>query len=183
MGPIAEYSQFMIDAHRTVSSRLRLGGSVWVRRLLNNQDQGPFDTSFEDYRVNGQVFPTRKTEVFLEYHQRNSDRLSPLNATSLSDITEAGETSVTDLTGEIRRSFGEGRFGLSGGVYYRRISMQDQFYYLNGLHQSGWLAGAWWKLDSHARLFADYDLDNDFFLFMPDLKNSRALHAGVSWKY
>ena len=183
LGPIAEYSQFTIDAHRTVSSRLRLGGSVWVRRLLNNQDQGPFDTSFEDYRVNGQIFPTRKTEVFMEYHQRNSDRLSPLNETSLGDIMESGETSVKDLTGEIRRSFGEGRFGLSGGVYYRRISMQDQFYYLNGLHQSGWLAGAWWKLDSHARLFADYDLDNDFFLFMPDLKNSRALHAGVTWKY
>ncbi len=61
--------------------------------------------------------------------------------------------------------------------------MQDQFFYLTDLHQSGWLAGGWWKFDSHARLFADYDLDNDFFLFMPDLKNSRALDAGVSWKY
>jgi hypothetical protein len=173
----------MIDARRTLTERLRLGGSVWVRRLLNDKDQGPFDTSFEDYRVNSQVFPLRKTEMFFEYHQRNSDRLSPLDSTTLDNISVAGETSVKDLTGEIRQSFGEGRFGLSGGAYYRRISLQDQFYVLNGLHQSGWLAGAWWKINSRERLFVDYDLDNDFFLFTPDLKNSRALHVGMVWKY
>ena len=42
--------------------------------------------------------------------------------------------------------------------------MQDRFYYLNGLHQSGWLAGGWWKIDQHSRVFIDYNLDNDFFL-------------------
>jgi hypothetical protein len=183
LGPISPYTQFVIDARRTMSNRFSLGGSVWIRYLNDMNSQGPYDTSFQDYRVNGQVFPMRKTELFLEYHQRNSDRLSPLNATTLDNISYSGETSVKDLTGEVRRSFGEGRFGLSGGVYYRRISLQDQFYILNGLHQSGWLAGAWWKLDSHARIFFDYNLDNDFFLFTPDLKNSRALHAGVAWKY
>jgi len=182
LGPISTYTQFVIDARRTLASRLRLGASVWIRRLNDDKNQGPYDTSFEDYRVNSQVFPMRKTELFLEYHQRNSDRLSPLGAT-LDNISHVGETSVKDLSGEIRRSFGEGRFGLSGGVYYRRLSMQDQFFFLNGLHQSGWLAGAWWKLDSHSRIFFDYNLDNDFFLFTPDLKNSRALHAGVVWKY
>jgi len=183
LGPISEYSQFMVDAHRALASRLQLGGSVWVRRLTNEQNQGPFDTSFEDYRGHGQIFPLRKTELFLEYHQRNSDRLSPLNSTTLDNISFSGETSVKDVTGEVRQSFGEGRFGLSGGVYYRRISMQDQFFFLDNLHQSGWLAGAWWKVDSHAKFFVDYNLDNDFFLFMPDLKNSRALHAGITWKY
>jgi hypothetical protein len=183
LGPIAQYSQFTIDARRTLSSRVRLGGSVWLRRLNDGKDEGPFDTSFEDYRVSSQVFPLRKTEVFFEYHQRNSERLSPLTTTTLDNISQSGETSVKDLTGEIRHSFGEGRFGLNGGVYYRRVSLQDQFYFLNGLHQSGWLAGGWWKVDSHARIFFDYNLDNDFFLFTPDLKNSRALHAGVSWKY
>jgi hypothetical protein len=183
LGPLEPYSQFTIDARRTLTDRLRLGGSVWVRRLLDAKDQGPFDTSFEDYRVNSQVFPLRKTELFMEYHQRNSDRLSPLNSTTLDNISVAGETSVKDLTGEVRQSFGEGRFGLSGGVYYRRVSLQDQFYYVNGLHQSGWLAGAWWKVSPRERVFFDYNLDNDFFLFTPDLKNSRALHVGVAWKY
>jgi hypothetical protein len=183
MGLISPYTQFVIDARRTLAARLTLGGSVWIRRLNNENNQGPYDTSFEDYRVNSQVFPLRKTELFFEYHQRNSDRLSPLNATTLDNIAYSGETSIKDISAEVRRSFGEGRFGLNGGVYYRRVSLQDQFYYLNGLHQSGWVAGAWWKLDSHSRLFIDYNLDNDFFLFTPDLKNSRALHAGVAWRY
>ena len=183
IGPLAEFSQFMIDAHRTLTARLRLGGEVWIRRLLNNKDQGPFDTSFEDYRVNSQVFPRRKTELFFEYHQHNSDRMNPLDSTTLDNISFAGETSIKDLSSEIRQSFGEGRFGLSGGVYYRRVSLQDQFFILNGLHQSGWLAGGWWKMNQHERLFVDYNLDNDFYLFTPDLKNSRTLHAGVAWRY
>jgi hypothetical protein len=183
IGPLAQFSQFMVDGHRTISPRIRLGGSVWVRQLLNTKDQGPFDTSFQDYRGSSQIFPRRKTELFFEYHQRNSDRLSPLTSSTLDNISIAGDTSIKDLTGEIRQSFGEGRFGLSGGVYYRRVSLQDQFYVDNGLHQSGWLAGAWWKVNTRERVFVDYSLDNDFFLFTPDLKNSRALHVGMAWKY
>ena len=87
------------------------------------------------------------------------------------------------MTAEVRRTFGEGRLTLHGGVYYRRISMQDQFFYVNGAHQSGWLLGGALKLNQKTRLFADYNLDNDFFLFTPDLKNSRALHVGVAWKF
>jgi len=183
LGPISPYSQFVIDARRTLSSMFRVGGSVWVRRLNDKNDEGPFDTSFEDYRVNSQVFPFRRIETFFEYHQRNSDRLSALNPTAFDDLAGTGETSVKDLSANIGRTFGEGRFHVSGGAYYRRISLQDRFYYLNGLHQSGWLASAWWKLDSHSRVYFDYDLDNDFFLLQPDLKDSRALHLGINWKY
>ena len=128
LGQISPYSQFVVDARRTLSPRLSLAGSVWIRRLNSENDQGPYDTSFEDYRVNGQVFPMRKTELFFEYHQRNSDRLSPLNSTSLANDSYDGETSVKDLSAEIRRSFGEGRFGLNGGVYYRRVNTGDQFW-------------------------------------------------------
>ena len=84
----------MIDARRSFTSYLHLGASVWVRRLNDKSDEGPFDTSFEDYRVNSQIYPWRKLETFLEYHQRNSDRLSPLNATEFDDLSGTGETSV-----------------------------------------------------------------------------------------
>jgi hypothetical protein len=160
-----------------------LGGTVWVRHLNDSKDQGPFINSFRDYRANSQVFPLRKTELFFEYHQHNTDRDNPLTSNTLDNISIAGETRVQDISGEVRQSFGEGRFGLSGGVYYRRINMQDQFYVINGLHQSGWLAGAWWKMSPRERLFVDYNLDNDFLLFTPDIKNSRALHVGIAWKY
>jgi len=183
LGPFTQYSQFSINARRTITPWFRLGGAAVVRRLNDKNDASPFDSSFEDYRVNSQVFPFRKVETFFEYHQRNTDRLSPFGATTFDSLTGTGETSVKDLTGEIRRTFAEGRFSLNGGVYYRRVSMQDRFFYVDNLHQSGWLAGAWWKVDQHSRVFFDYNLDNDFFLLRPDLNNSRSLHVGVAWKY
>ena len=183
LGPISKYSEFAIDGRRSMTRTIRLGGAVWIRRLNDPKDQGPYDTSFQDYRADAQIFPTRKLETFFAYHEHDSDRLSPLNPATFDDISKAGETSVKDLSGEIRRTFGEGKFGLNGGAYYRRVSLQDQFYVINGLHQSGWLAGGWWRIDPRTRAYVDYNLDNDFFLFRPDLKNSRTLRVGLNWKY
>ena len=183
LGPLAQYSQFAVDLRRSLSRQIRVGGAVWVRRLNDAKDQGPFDTSFEDYRANAQLYPGRKVEVDFDYHQRNSDRLSPLTATTFDDMTAVGETSVKDASAGIRRGFREGRFEVNGGVYYRRISMQDRFYVINNAHQSGWTAGATVRVDRHTRLYLDYSLDNDFFVFKPDIANSRALRAGGAWRY
>ena len=183
LGPISQYSQLNAEAHRQILGNLRAGAAFVVRRLNNRINEGPYDTSFEDYRFNGQYFPFRKIETFFEYHQRNSDRLSPLSVTTLDNLSSTGETTVKDLTGEIRRAFGEGKYSLSGGVYYRRISMQDAFFYLNNLHRSGLLGSAWVRLDSRTRAYFDYSLDNDFYLFRPDLKNSQVFRLGVNWKY
>jgi hypothetical protein len=183
LNPISPYSQFVVDAHRTLTPGFQVGGSVWVRHLNNSGDQGPFDTSFQDYRAHAQMFPLRKFASVIEYHQRNSDRLSPGTATTFDDIRAAGETSVKDFTGELRRGFGDGRLSLSAGAYYRRISVQDQFSVINGAHQSGWLAGGWLIVDQHSRLYLDYNLDNDFFIFRPSIANSRILRLGWSWKY
>jgi hypothetical protein len=183
LGPIAQYSQVSIEAQRQLFSSLRAGASVIIRRLNDNNDQGPYDTSFQDYQANVQYFPFRGIETEFAYHQHDSDRLSPLGATTFDDVTEAGETSIKDLTGQVGHTFREGKFYLSGGMYYRRISMQNRFYYLNGLHQSGALASAWFKVDQHSRVSFDYSLDNDFFLFTPDLKNSQVFRVGIWWKY
>src|SRR5260221_557604 len=104
---------------------LRLGGTIWIRRLNDSKDQGAFNTSFRDYRANAQLFPAPKLETFFEYHQHDSDRLNPLNSTGFDDVSRSGETSVKDLTGDIRRAFGEGRLGLSGGAYYRRMILKQ----------------------------------------------------------
>jgi hypothetical protein len=184
LGPMSQYSQLSAEAHQSVTPRLRVGAALTFRRLNSDeQDQGPFDTSFEDYRFNTQFFVLPRIETFVEYHRRSSDRLSPLNPTSFDDISHSGETNVKDMTGELRRTFGEGRVNLHGGVYYRRISLQDQFFIITGEHQSGLLAGAWLRLDQHTRLSVDYNLDNDFFLFMPDIRNSRLLQVGLNWRY
>jgi hypothetical protein len=183
LGPVNRYSQFNVEGHHQILSNLRGGAAIVVRKLNNENDQTPYETSFRDFRFNGQYFPWNKIETFFEYHQRSSDRLSPLGNTTLDGLTGTGETAVKDLTGTIRRSFGEGRFSVSGGVYYRRISMQDAFFYEENLHQSGVLGSAWVRLDRRTRAYFDYSLDNDFYLFTPDLKNSQVFRLGVNWKY
>ena len=183
LGTIPPYSQFAVEASRAVGRRLRAGGSVWIRRLNNENAQTGFLTSFQDYQANAQIFPLARTELVFGYHQRDSDRLSPATTTMFADIATSGETSVKDVTADLRRSFAEGRLTLSGGVYYRRISLQDPYFLMSGIHQSGWLAGASWRVDRATRLYFDYSLDNDFFLFYPNLSNSRALRVGVDWKY
>jgi len=122
-------------------------------------------------------------EMDIDYHQRNSDRLNPITATTFDDMHSVGETSVKDLTCGIRRGFHEGRAEFNGGVYYRRISLQDRFFLITNAHQSGWTAGATLRVDRHTRVYLDYSLDNDFFAFKPDIANSRALRAGVAWRY
>ncbi len=184
LGPIPLYSQVVVDGRHVFAPWLSLGGSVWIRQLNDSIDQGAFDTSFQDYRLNAQVFPVRKLQTSLEYHHRKSDRLPPDPNTTFDDVSRAGETSVTDLTGELRRSFGEGgRLTLSGGAYYRRFDIQDRFLQLKGFHQSGWLSAATVKMDQHTRVFFDYALDNDFFVFRPSIQNARLLRLGLVWKY
>jgi hypothetical protein len=183
LGPINPYFQFNVEGHHQILKNLRGGGAIVVRHLINSNQTTPFETSFRDFKFNGQYFPWAKIETFFEYHQRSSDRLTPLGVTTLDGLTGTGETAVKDLTGEIRRSFGEGRFNLSAGVYYRRISTQDTFFYEENLHQSGVLGSAWVRLDRRTRVTFDYSLDNDFYLFSPDLKNSQVLRLGVNWKY
>jgi hypothetical protein len=183
LGPINRYTQLSVEGHHQLLPNFRAGAALIVRHLDDKTQQTPFETSFWDMRFNGQYFPWNKIETFFEYHQRVSDRLSPLNETTLDGLTGTGETDVKDITANIRRAFGEGRFSLNVGAYYRRISVQDPFYFEQNLHQSGLLAGGWVRVDRHTRLYADYSLDNDFFLFAPDIKNSQVVRVGVNWKY
>ena len=178
------YSQFIADAEHVFSPRLILSGAVVVNRLNGGSaDQSAYQTSFQDYRAGAQFQPIRRVIMDFSYHERDSDRLAPIPRVVFEDTRTSGETSIKDLTGQLRRDFWEGRVSLSGGAYYRRISLQDRFLTIEGAHQSGWLAGAWVKANDHHRLFVDYSLDNDFFVFRPAIANARALRLGWVWKY
>jgi hypothetical protein len=183
LGPENPYSQFVVDARHQLTAWLGLSGSAWVRRLNDTRDQSAFNTSFEDYRAGAQLFPIRRLETDWDYHQRNSNRLPSSPDTLFDDVSRSGETSVKDLSAQLRRTFAEGRLTLSGGAYYRRIDMQDRFFSIKDAHQSGWLGSAWWRLDSRTRVFLDYALDNDFFVFKPSIQNARVLRVALAWKY
>lgn len=184
LGPLSPFSQFIVDARKSFfGQHLRLGGAVIVRRLLNSADQGPFNTSFEDYRGDAQIFPLRKIEFDLGFHQRDSDRLSPVPSTDFFDVSTAGETRVQDFTLQLGRTFAEGRLSLKAGGFYRRINYQDHFYIENNLHERGLLADVSFKLDARTRLYMNWDLDSSFFLFTPNIKDSQVFRVGMAWKY
>ncbi len=183
LGPLSPYSQAVVDARRTLFPRLSVGGGLWIRRLNNNNDQGAFETSFQDYRVNAQAIPLRRAELDLEFHQRSSDRLSPFNEVAFDDIAETGETRVQDFTAEIRRTIGEGRLSLSGGGFYRRIRVQDRYLGTENSQEKGLLGGVRFRIDPRTRIVFDYSLDSDFYLFRPSISHAQILRLGLWWKY
>ena len=183
LGPLNPYTQFAADVRRPLGARWALSGGVWIRRLDSVKDQGPFETSFEDYRAGAEVFALRKTQLVASFHQRHSDRLSPSNEVNFDDVNETGETRVQDFTVEARQTFGEGRVALTGGAFYRRIRLQDRFSGIENTQEHGFLGGVKLRVDSRTRLWFDWSLDNDFFLFRPDIRNSQVFRTGVTWRF
>jgi len=178
------HTQFVVDASRAVNSRLRIGGSVWVRRLDDTKDTGPFDTSFQDYRARAQIFPWKKIDLLAEYHLRNSDdRTSSVTPTQFDDLSTTGETRVQDLSLEIGRSFMDGRLSLRTGGFYQQLNFRDLFSVIQDARDKGVLANASFNLDSRTRLFLDYDLDTDFPVFRPSIQNTQTFRFGMAWRY
>ena len=184
LGPLSPYSQVAVHARREILPRLRVGGSVWMRRLNDPEgDQAAFLASFEDYRFNVQTYPLARLETFLEFHQRNTDRPSPFGITEFDDVSRAGETRVRDLSGELRRPFGDGRLVLRGGAFYRRINLQNRFFFIENERVFGVLGGFTLKIDQRTKIYFDYSLDDDYFLFRPSVQRAHLLRVGLHWRY
>jgi len=178
------HSQFIIDASRAINDRLRLGGTVWVRRLNNIQDTGPFDTSFQDYRGYCQMSPWSSVDLLFTYHLRDSDNRSKnIPPTEFDDLSNTGETKVQDFTAEVGRTFLRGRLALRAGGFYRNLNFLDQFTVITNARDKGVLGDAAFKLDSRSRLYFDYDLDTDYSVFRPDIQNSQTFRFGLAWSY
>ena len=177
------YTQLTVDASRSITSKFRLAGGVTVRQLINTLDQGPFDTSFRDYHVSTEIFPWRQIETLVEYHERDADRVNPLSITGFGDVTAAGETKVQDLSVEVGHAFLENKLNLQGGGFFRRINFQDTYDIINNAQDKGWLGSASYRLDPRTRLYFDYCLDTDFFVWRPSIKNGQVFRLGLDWKY
>jgi hypothetical protein len=180
---LSPHSQFVIDASREISSRLRLGGAVWVRWLNDSQNIGPFDTSFQDYRAYAQVFPWNKMDLLFEFHDHESDRPTSPTPTLFDDLSTTGETKVQDYSLEIGRSFMDGRLNLRAGGFYRLLNFQGQFTVITNARDKGVLANASFKLNSRTRFYLDYGLDTDYIVFRPDIQNSQTFRFGLAWSY
>lgn len=182
LGPISPYTQVMINADKTFTPRIALGGGVWIRRLDNSNDQGPFDTSFQDYHANARLVPWREIQTYLGFHERDSSRLPVFPSNSFFDIAHTGETHVRDFTLELGHAFGE-KLSVRGGGFYRVLDFQDRFMYIDHAHEKGFIGSAQYTLNPHTRIYVDYDLDTDFFIFAPDIQHAQDLRLGVAWRY
>jgi hypothetical protein len=129
------------------------------------------------------VFPGRKFTVYMDYHERNSDRSGPVTPASFDDISRTGETRVQDMSLEIGRSFKEGRFSFKAGGFYRLLDFQTTYLITSNARDKGVLGSATLKLDQRTRLYVDYDLDTDFILYRPDIQNTQTLRVGMAWRY
>jgi hypothetical protein len=183
LGPFSPHSDFIADGRRAVTSRLRVGGTIWVRRLNDSKDEGPFDTSFTDYHVEAQVYPGKKIETFFDYRQHNSDRSAPFPSDTFDDVSIAGETRIQDVTAQVGRTFGEGNLSLRFGGFYRRINFQDRFFVIQEAADRGLLGNATVRLDQRTRVYFDYSLDTDLFVFRPSIRNSQIMRVGLAWRY
>jgi hypothetical protein len=184
LGSYSPYSQVMADARREIKPWLRAGGTVILRRLTAEADQGPFNDSFDDYRANLQLYPGKTIELFLEYHFRDTHRVSPLGDTVFDDVSAAGETREQDYRAEVRRAFGKNaRLQVSFGGFYRTIDLQDRFFYVPNQISKGVLGGVNYRLDKHTRMYFNYSLDSDFPVFEPDIQRAQVLRVGLIWKY
>jgi hypothetical protein len=184
LGTYSPYSQVMADARREIKPWLRAGGTVVLRRLTSEADQAAFNDSFDDYRANLQVFPVRSIEVFMEYHLRDTHRRTPLGTVIFDDTSTAGETREQDFRVELRRAFGKGaRLQVSLGGFYRNIDLQDRFFYVPNQISKGVLGSVNVRLDKHTRAYFNYSLDNDFYIFQPDIERAQVLRIGLIWKY
>ncbi len=183
LGFITPYSQALLDARQEIRPWFRAGGSIALRRLTAEPDQGPFNDSFDDYRANLQIFPVRGVETFWEYHLRDTHRRTPLGALNFDDVSIAGETREQDFRAELRWNLGRGRLQLSTGAFYRNIDLQDRFFYVPNAITRGVIGGFNFRVDRHTRLYANYSLDDDYYIFRPDIQRAQVLRIGWIWKY
>jgi hypothetical protein len=184
LGALEPYTQFVVDFSRAVDKKLRLGGTVFVRQLVDTAQSGPFDTSFQDVRANAQFLPRDKIEVFAGYHVRFSDnRTSTVTPTQFDDLSTTGETEVQDVSVEIGRSYMNGRLHFKAGGFYRQLNFRDQFAVITDARDKGVIGDAYFKVDNRTRLFMNYGLDTDYAVFRPDIQNSQTFRFGLAWSY
>ncbi len=183
LGLLQPYSQFNLDAQRTINSQLRLNGGVILRRLNSISDQSPFDTSFNDFHVGANILPIRSLSTTVDFREHDSDRVNPATVTAFLDDSANGETKVQEFSAEVGRSFIEDRLNLQGGGFFRRINYQTSYLLINNAQDKGWLASASFRVDPRTRMYFDYGLDTDFFVWRPALKNGQVFRVGVDWKY
>jgi len=177
------YTQFYFDAYRNLSRAFGAGASVWVRRVDDSDDAGPFDNTFQEVRVNGDWFPSSAFELGGEYRFRNLSRAEAHGATQFPDIRREGETTFHELYGNGAVHLYDNRVTIEGGLFYRRFSTQSRLMSLEGVDSLGFTGGVKWRIARGYKVLVEYGIDNELPFINPDIDYTQSFRVRFEWRF
>lgn len=199
-----ETSTHYIRQETTFSGRPTATGVINVERgEVANPDGIPFPPAFQpnsdhvysfmNWATRGWLSPHVNTNFSLRYRQdltsvlEGSPSLGVINTFRanrlfelLSGFVEIGQLGSTGASS--RSSLKVGRQFVYG-AFYRRINLQNRFFFIENERVFGVLGGFTLKIDQRTRIYFDYSLDDDYFLFRPSVQRAHLLRVGVHWRY
>lgn len=182
LGRVDPYTQFYVDGYRNLTSKVGIGGTVWVRQVNSSEDEGPFDNSFQEYRVNADYYPSSAFETGAEYRYRHLSRANPEEATSFFDIGREGEKTFHELYANAAYHL-LSTLTLEGGVFYRRFDTQSRLISVEGMDTTGYTAGLRWRVARDYKLSFEYGFDRELAFLNPDIDYTQGFRVRFEWRF
>lgn len=183
LGRIDPYTQFYVDAYRNLTSKFGVGGTVWLRKVNSRADEGPFDNSFQELRVNADYYPSSAFEVGTEYRYRHLSREDAEKATLFDDIGREGEKIFHEVYANAAYHLPNSRLTFEGGLFYRRFDTQSRLISLNGMDTIGYSAGVKWRVARDYRVSLEYGFDRELAFLNPDIDNTQSFRIRFEWRF
>ncbi|HSE37451.1 MAG TPA: hypothetical protein VLG74_09130 [Blastocatellia bacterium] len=182
LGRIDPYTQFHVDGYRNLTSKIGVGGTVWVRKVNSRADEGPFDNSFQELRANADYYPSAAFECGTEYRYRHLSRANPEQATMFDDISREGEKTFHEVYANSAYHVLDSRLTLEGGLFYRRFDTQSRLISLNGMDTIGYSAGVKWRVRNY-KVALEYGFDRELSFLNPDIDNTQSFRVRFEWRF
>jgi hypothetical protein len=183
LGRINPYTQFYIDGYRNLTSKVGVGGAVWMRKVNSREDEGPFDNSFQEYHVSADYYPSAAFEVGTEYRYRHLSRANAEEATLFSDIGREGEKTFHEVYANGAYHLFNSRLTLEGGLFYRRFDTQSRLISLEGMDTYGYTAGLKWRVARDYKLTCEYGFDRELAFLNPDIDYTQGFRVRFEWRF
>jgi hypothetical protein len=183
LGEVNPYTQFYVDAYRNLTQKIGVGGAVWVRQVNCREDEGPFDNSFQEYRVNADYFPSAAFEIGTEYRFRHLSRENPEEAVLFNDIGREGEKTAHEVYANAAYHLLGNRLSLEGGFFYRRFNTQSRLISLEGMDTYNYTAGLKWRVARDYKVSLEYGFDRELSFLYPDIDYTQGFRVRFEWRF
>lgn len=180
---INPYTQFYVDGYRYLTQKLGVGGTVWMRKVNDTDEEGPFDNSFQEYHVNADYFPSSAFEIGTEYRYRHLSREDPERAQFFFDIGREGEKTFHEVYANAAYHMLNTRLTLEGGLFYRRFDTQSRLINLEGADTTGYTAGVRWRIARNYKLLLEYGFDKELAFLNPDIDYTQQFRIRFEWRF